>query len=396
MSPKHAAPKQAAPLRLHRRALAGAIALLICAGGVAAMSSANSPTSERTSIDPTTSTSRASTTLPALQPAATLPTSTTSGPPATALEPAVDAVATDTVPETFPPELVSPILVVAVGDIVCSPSSASYNGGAGTARSCRHTAVMELTQSLAPTWVLPLGDIQYECGLAEEWVAFDLTWGQFGDLLRPAVGNHEYGHACGVDDASPYFNYFGARAGDPGHGWYSFDSGGWHFIALNSECSYGGGSVGGCGINSPQRQWLLNDLTAHPAQCTLAYWHEPRFTSGQHGNATQMATMWNDLAAAGADVVLAGHNHVYERFEPIGISVADPVLDSNGIRSFVVGTGGKNLVPFTAPPVLGQAARNDNTYGVLGLTLRSGGYDWQFVPLDGGGGFTDEGSGDCH
>jgi hypothetical protein len=109
-----------------------------------------------------------------------------------------------------------------------------------------------------------------------------------------------------------------------------------------------------------------------------------------------MSVIWNDLAVAGADIVLAGHNHDYERFEPIAVSDTDPVLDPSGIRSFVVGTGGKNLYPFAAPPLPGQAVRNADTYGVLGLSLRPEGYDWQFVPIRGWGGFTDSGSGECH
>jgi hypothetical protein len=168
-------------------------------------------------------------------------------------------------------------------------------------------------------------------------------------------------------------------------------------IVLNSECSYGGGAVGGCGAGSQQEAWLRQDLAAHQAQCSLAYWHEPRFSSGQHGNAVQMTVIWNDLVAAGADVVLSGHNHVYERFDPIGISYASPTPDPGGIREFVVGTGGKNLSAFgSVPPLVGEVVRNDDTYGVLGLTLRAGSYDWRFLPLDGGGGFTDSGSGDCH
>jgi hypothetical protein len=133
----------------------------------------------------------------------------------------------------------------------------------------------------------------------------------------------------------------------------------------------------------------------------LAYWHEPRFSSGQHGNHPHMSTIWNDLVAAGADIVLSGHNHVYERFEPIGITPVssdksqNPNLDPNGIRQFIVGTGGKNVTPFSKPPLNGEVVRNDNTYGVLKLTLHAGSYDWLFVP-EVGKTFTDVGSGQCH
>jgi hypothetical protein len=314
----------------------------------------------------------------------------------TSIERATTTTTTESTTVTVPDTAPASVTVVAVGDIECSPTSPQYKGGAGTARNCRGKATQAAALGLNPAVVLLLGDIQYDCGAAAEWVAFDNSWGTFGALLHPAIGNHEYGHECGTDDATAYFDYFGARAGAAGQGWHSFDAGDWHLIALNSECSYGGGAVGGCGVRSTQRQWLLDDLAAHPAQCTLAYWHEPRFSSGQHGNATQMLVLWNDLATAGADIVLAGHNHDYERFEPIGVSATDPVLDPNGIRSFVVGTGGKNLNDFAYPPLPGQVVRNADTYGVLALTLRPGGYDWQFVPIDGGGGFTDAGSGACH
>ena len=199
-------------------------------------------------------------------------------------------------------------------------------------------------------------------------------------------------------------------------GWYSYDIGSWHLIALNSECSYGSGAsaVGGCGPGSPQETWLKQDLAAHANACTLAYWHEPRFSSGQHGDAQQMATIWNDLAAAHADIALAGHNHDYERFEPIGATPQDtsasnsstttgtpsfqhPKLDPNGIREFVVGTGGKNHYGFgTQPPLTGEVVRDASTYGVLKLTLHPTSYDWQFITDPGSGSFTDSGTGSCH
>ena len=286
-------------------------------------------------------------------------------------------------------------VVAAVGDIVCSPESRSYNGGAGTERNCRHEATKAIAESLDPAAVLLLGDIQYECGTAEEFAAFDKSWGTFGDVLRPAIGNHEYGHACDRDDADAYFDYFGDRAGPRGKGWYSYDVGAWHLIALNSECSYGNGEVGGCQRGSEQQRWLLDDLRANPSECTLAYWHEPRFTSGAHGNNESMTDIWNDLVAAGVDVVLTGHNHVYERFEQLGQSDGGPVPHPDGIISFVVGTGGKNLVPFPKLALPGEAIRNADTYGVLALTLRDTSFDWKFVPVVGGGGFTDSGSADC-
>ena len=350
--------------------MALAIAFLIGAGVVAA---ASRPTSDGESPSIVASTTSTPSTAPTTALVSTIPPETTA-------------------PDTTPP----PPVIAAVGDSVCSPSHSQYNDGNGTPRNCRARGVAGLAQSLNPAAVLLLGDLQYECGRADEWGAFDLAWGGFGERLRPAIGNHEYGHECGADDADAYFNYFGARAGDFGHGWYSFDLGDWHLIALNSECSYGGGAVGGCSAGTEQHTWLRNDLASHPAQCTLAYWHEPRFSSGQHGNAEQMTVIWNDLARAGVDVVLTGHEHAYERFDPIGVSFASPAFDPTGIRQFVVGTGGKNFDTFPGPALAGEVVRNDDTYGVLGMTLRPGGYDWQFLPLEGGGGFTDSGSGDCH
>jgi hypothetical protein len=305
--------------------------------------------------------------------------------------------------------------VVAVGDIVCSPTSNNFSGGAGNDKNCRAMRTQALAASLNPVAVLPLGDIQYECGTADEFDAFASSWGRFGELLRPAIGNHEYGHACNRDEASAYFSYFGARAGEAGKGWYSFDVGEWHLIALNSECSYGRGgvAVGGCQTGSPQERWLRDDLAAHTNRCSLAYWHEPRFSSGQHGNNQSMTDIWNLLVDKGTDVVLSGHNHNYERFEPLGkttkvvapptddesgdaVDIQDPSLDPKGITEFVVGTGGKNLYKFSHRPLVGEAVRNDDTYGVLALTLRPGAFDWQFHPVDGGGGFTDSGSRACH
>ena len=254
--------------------------------------------------------------------------------------------------------------------------------------------------------VLPLGDVQYECGDAASFAgSYGPSWGRLKAITYSATGNHEYSRACPRNDNSPAVQYFNPP--NP-KGWYSYDIGSWHLVALNSECSYGSGAstVGGCGPGNPQETWLKQDLAAHANACTLAYWHEPRFSSGQHGNAQQMATIWNDLVAAHADVVLSGHNHDYERFEPIGATPQDtaaspnfqqPKLDPNGIREFVVGTGGKNHYGFgTQPPLTGEVVRDASTYGVLKLTLHPTSYDWQFVTDPGSGSFTASGTGSCH
>jgi hypothetical protein len=202
----------------------------------------------------------------------------------------------------------------------------------------------------------------------------------------PSPGNHEYNTL----NATGYYGYFGAAAGDPSKGYYSFDLGDWHIIVLNSNLSC---DVIGCAAGSPQEQWLRADLAANSKFCTLAYWHHPRFNSGaSHGNNIEMAPFWNALYEYNADVILNGHEHVYERFAPQTPSaVADP---DHGIRQFTVGTGGRSHYTFgTIQP--NSERREGNTYGVLKLTLHATGYDWQFVPVAGAS-FTDSGSGTCH
>lgn len=198
----------------------------------------------------------------------------------------------------------------------------------------------------------------------------------------PVIGNHEYNTA----GASSYFDYFGAAAGDRSKGYYSFNLGNWHIIALNSNCS----NVGGCNAGSPQEQWLRADLAASSTQCTLALWHHPLFSSGVASNRTQ--ALWNALYDYNADLILNGHAHVYERFAP---QTPGGTLDTvRGIREFIVGTGGEshggttNLAP-------NSEAYNGTTFGVIKLTLKSNSYDWQFIP-EAGRTFTDSGSTLCH
>jgi len=181
---------------------------------------------------------------------------------------------------------------------------------------------------------------------------------------------------------TPYFDYFGALAGEPKTGYYSYDLGSWH-------CK----DVGGCESGSPQQRWLRADLASHPVACTLAYWHKPLFSSGSaHGNDLAMKPLWDALYDANADVVVNGHDHDYERFAP---QTPDGVSDAvRGIREFVVGTGGKNLRPFgTAKP--NSEVRDFSAFGVLKLILKPNGYDWQFIPEEGKT-FTYSGSGVCH
>jgi hypothetical protein len=275
--------------------------------------------------------------------------------------------------------------VAAAGDIACDPASGGFNGGNGTTTSCRQKYTSDLLVGPGVTAVLTLGDNQYESGTLSQFQnSYDLSWGRVKSMTHPAVGNHEYGTA----GAAGYFDYFGPAAGDRTKGYYSFDIGSWHLIALNSNCA----QVSGCGAGSPQERWLRSDLAAHQATCTLAYFHHARFSSGPHGNNSSVQPLWQALYEADADVVLSGHDHDYERFAP-----QDPAGNADsarGIREFVVGTGGKSHYALTARKANSELFNGD-TYGVLKLTLRDGAYDWKFVP-EAAGSFTDSGSDACH
>ena len=260
--------------------------------------------------------------------------------------------------------------------------------GAGDIADCRDLSGAEATAKLLeqiPGTVMAVGDLAYPDGTKENFVCYDKTWGRVRSRTRPAAGNHEF-HASG---ATPYFDYFGVAAGDPKYGYYSYELGTWHIVVLNSECL----DIGGCDAASREVQWLRADLAAHPAACTLAYWHKPLFSSGSaHGNDYEMKPLWQALYEANADVVINGHDHNYERFAPQN---PDGVSDAaRGIREFVVGTGGKNHRPILlAKP--NSESRNADAYGVLKLTLRMGAYDWQFIP-EAGKTFVDSGTGKCH
>jgi hypothetical protein len=266
-------------------------------------------------------------------------------------------------------------VIAAAGDIACAP------GASVTPLTCHHAATSDLLTGA--TAVLTLGDTQYPDGtLAEFKESFDPTWGRFKSVMYPSVGNHEY-HTPG---AAGYFDYFGAAAGPRDKGYYSFDIGAWHLIALNSNCP----EIGGCEEGSAQEQWLRADLAASSASCTLAYWHHPLFSSGAHGSNPRMAAIWQTLYDHGVDVVLSGHDHNYQRFAP---QTADGVADAQGPREFVVGTGGRSLYP-TGTPIGNQEAQGQDTFGVLKLTLHLTSYEWRFVP-ETGGTFNDMGSATC-
>ena len=256
---------------------------------------------------------------------------------------------------------------------------------AGDIASCVSTGdeATALLLDANPGTVATLGDNVYESGTPTEFAeCYEPTWGRAKDRTRPSVGNHEYK----TPGASGYFNYFGAAAGEPGEGYYSYDVGSWHLIALNSNCSQVG-----CWAGSAQEQLLRADLAAHPAACTIAYSHHPRFSSGYSGGSIAMQPLWNALYEHGAEVFLAGHDHLYERFAPQTPSGQRD--DLFGIRQFIVGTGGRSLstagTPTSNSEVLGKE------FGVLKLTLGEAGYEWKFLPVAGKT-FTDSGSGVCH
>jgi hypothetical protein len=244
---------------------------------------------------------------------------------------------------------------------------------AGDVASCRSLGDEATAAILARVkgTIAVLGDAVYERGTADEFRdCYAPSWGRFRAGTKAALGNHEYR----TGNAAAAISYFGL----PARGWYAYSLGGWRLIVLNSNCR----PAGGCRQGSPQWRWLRSELAAHHSRCTLAYWHHPRWSSGLHGSDRTMADLWNLLATAHADIVLAAHDHDYERFDPI-----------DGVRSFVVGTGGRSHYP-----VLGRLPKsrtlNWTTWGVLRLTLRANGYDWRFLPVAGQS-YVDAGSGAC-
>jgi hypothetical protein len=271
---------------------------------------------------------------------------------------------------------------------VPSPSGDPVLVGAGDISSCgldgdEQTA--KLIDGIAGT-VFTAGDNAYDIGSAKEFRnCYDPTWGRFKDRTRPAAGNHDWGSP----NAQGYRDYFGAAAvNDDGDTWYSYDLGTWHVIILDANCA----NVGGCTADSKQGTWLADDLAAHSAFCTMAIWHQPRFSSGdEHGNDPSVAPFWDALHAAGADVVVNGHDHDYERFAP-----QDPkarVDRQNGIREFVVGTGGAALRGFGKPKANSEL-RLSLGPGVIKFTLHPRSYDWQWIPA--ASQVTDSGSAPCH
>jgi acid phosphatase type 7 len=266
--------------------------------------------------------------------------------------------------------------------------------GAGDIASCGAAlAGAEATAKLIekiPGEVFASGDLAYEHGNAAEFhECYGKTWGRFKDRTHPTPGNHEYG----TPEARDYFRYWGDRAGPVGKGYYSFDLGVWHIIALNSNC--GAPGLGGCGAGSPEETWLKKDLSEHAGSCIIAYGHHALFSSGifrKHAVHPELKQIVQDLYAAHADLLLVGHEHSYERFAP-----QDPdgnVDPEHGIREIVVGTGGRSHDPLGFA-MDNSEVRNMDTFGVIKVTLMAHGYTWEFIPVEGQM-FTDSGVGVCH
>jgi PKD repeat protein len=266
---------------------------------------------------------------------------------------------------------------------VSDPASGVVLVGAGDIADCGSEGD-EATAALLdgiPGTIFTTGDNAYPDGRPEDFAeCYDPSWGRHKDRTRPSPGNHDYE----TSGAEGYFDYFGAAAGDPGRGYYSYELGDWHVVVLNSEENVG--------EDSQQVQWLRGDLAASSALCTVAYWHHPRFSSSsRHGNEEFVQPLWDVLYDHGVEIVLGGHDHTYERFGPqTPHGEADP---ATGIRQFVVGTGGRGEYPFGSPEPNSEVRYNDGP-GVLKLTLGATGYSWEFIPVSGS--FEDSGAGTCH
>ena len=291
------------------------------------------------------------------------PSVTASGSPTHASpEPAASTLAPSSSPE--------PAVLVGAGDIASCGSNADK-------------ATAALLATIDGT-VFTAGDNAYDSGSALEFVrCYEPTWGAALDRTLPAPGNHEYV----TKGAAGYFHYFGAAAGDPSQGWYARDVGTWRVYVLNSNCW----AVGGCDSGSPQVRWLRDDLAANPWACTLGIWHHPLFSSGPHGANITTRPLWQALADAGAEIVVNGHDHDYERFAP---QTAAGKADPSGIVEFVVGTGGRSHYAIEKT-VANSAAHDDDTFGVIEFRLYADRWSFQFLPVAGST-FTDSGSGTCH
>jgi 3',5'-cyclic AMP phosphodiesterase CpdA len=268
-----------------------------------------------------------------------------------------------------------------------APPDVAILVGAGDIADCSEdgdTLTADLLETLDGT-VFTLGDNAYENGSLKQFEeCYGPTWGRpsIKDRTRPVVGNHEY-HTPGAEG---YFRYFAGAAGQRGQGWYLYDAGAWRIYVLNSNCA----EIGGCESGSPQEHWLGEDLAANPRRCVAAMWHHPRFSSGEHGDAEEMTDIWRTLQDAGAELVLSGHDHSYERFGPQDASGRP---DERGLVELVIGTGGRHAYDFLEPKP-NSIVRETPVFGVVRLELGPDGWRFEFVPVPGDE-FTDHGGGSC-
>lgn len=279
------------------------------------------------------------------------------------------------------------VLLISISLDASAQGSPPVLVGAGDIATCTNLSGAQATAALLdsiPGTVFTLGDNSYPDG--SDWNfahCYDITWGRHRYRTMPSIGNHEYNST----DAMDYYNYYGSTAGTPMHAWYSYNLGTWHIIVLDSNCN-----EIDCTSGSPEYTWLQNDLAANTHPCILSMWHHPLFVSTAGSEKTWTQPLWQLLYNAKADLNLAGHDHVYERFAPQDVNgQADP----NGMVEIVVGTGGESMGGFDPTFLPNSLVRNDGTFGVLKLTLQTNSYTFQFIPVAGSS-FTDSGSATCH
>ena len=268
------------------------------------------------------------------------------------------------------------VTLVGTGDIaVC---------GTNVIDSATAALVQEVLDYDATAIAFTVGDNVYPDGGPTYFNdCYEPTWGAFKGRTRPGIGNHEFYNNPG---AAGYFEYFGSQAGPAGRGWYRFNVGTWKIYSLTSECS----AQSAC--YRKQLRWLKADLRNKPRGCVMAFWHRPLFSTGEHGDSVRMRKVFAALYDAGAELVVNGHDHGYQRFKPVdSLGVEDA---ANGVREIVAATGGAALYPFTSDNSL-VAVRDNTSHGVLRLDLAPGSYNWEFLPVAGDT-FTDSGTADCH
>lgn len=274
--------------------------------------------------------------------------------------------------------LVARAVPVASGEYSAPPATLVGAGDIAVCGSPGADQTARLLDGIAGT-VFTAGDNTYPSGTARSFLeCYEPTWGRHKARTRPAPGNHDYD----VPGAGPYFEYFGANAGD-GSGYYSYKLGAWLILSLNSNVAAGEGS--------PQYEWARSELISHAGKCSLAYWHHPVITSGPNGDNPHMRSMWKLMAQQKVDVVMSGHDHLFERFAPMNGELS--ATPAGGVRLFIVGTGGAK--PYPSVSVRPASEVRASVWGVLNLTLRNDDYEWQFVSVPGAN-FHDAGSDRCH